>query len=44
MVFGLRQIREKCREQIKGVFITFVDLTKTFDTVSRKGFWKILES
>ena len=37
MVFALRLIQEKCRAQNKGVFITFVDLTKAFDTVSRKG-------
>ena len=43
MVFILRQIQEKCREQNKGLFIAFVDLTKAFDSVSRKGLWKILE-
>jgi exonuclease III len=42
MVFVLRQIQEKCREQNKGMYITFVDLTKAFDTVSRTGLWKIL--
>ena len=41
-VFALREIQEKCREQNKGLFITFVDLTKAFDTVSRNGLWKIL--
>ena len=35
MVFALRQLQEKCREQNKGLYITFVDLTKVFDTVSR---------
>nr|XP_054774768.1 uncharacterized protein LOC129282940 [Lytechinus pictus] len=35
MVFVLRQLQEKCREQNKGLYITFVDLTKAFDTVSR---------
>lgn len=39
----LRQLQEKCREQSKGLFATFVDLIKTFDTVSRKGLWQILE-
>nr|XP_054768285.1 uncharacterized protein LOC129275831 [Lytechinus pictus] len=43
MVFVLRQLQEKCREQNKGLYITFVDLTKAFDTVSRKGLWLILE-
>ena len=32
MVFILRQLQEKCREQNKGLYITFVDLTKAFDT------------
>ena len=39
MVFVLRQLQEKCREQNKGLYVTFVDLTKAFDTVSRKGLW-----
>ncbi|GFS13568.1 RNA-directed DNA polymerase from mobile element jockey-like protein [Elysia marginata] len=43
MVFVLRQLEEKCREQNKGLYITFVDLTKAFDTVSRTGLWRILE-
>ena len=42
MVFVLRQLQEKCREQNKGLYITFVDLTKAFDTVSREGLWQIL--
>ncbi|GFN82466.1 hypothetical protein PoB_000897200 [Plakobranchus ocellatus] len=43
MVFVLRQLQEKCREQNKGLYATFVDLTKAFDTVSRTGLWLILE-
>jgi len=43
MVFVLRQLQEKCREQNKELCVTFVDLTKAFDTVSRKGLWLILE-
>ena len=42
MVFALRRIQEKCRDKNKGLIITFVDLTKGFDTVSRNGLWKIL--
>ena len=33
MVFTLHQLQEKCREQRKPLFITFVDSTKIFDTV-----------
>ena len=43
MVFSLRQLQEKCREQNKGLYITFVDLTKAFDTVTRKGLWLIMK-
>ena len=43
MVFVLRQLQEKCREQNRGLYVTFVDLTKAFDTVSRNGLWQILK-
>ncbi|RXN24108.1 RNA-directed DNA polymerase from mobile element jockey-like protein [Labeo rohita] len=43
MVFVLRQLQEKCREQNRGLYITFVYLTKAFDSVSRQGMWQILE-
>ena len=43
MIFVLRQLQEKCREQNKRLYVTFVDLTKAFDTVSRKGLWLIME-
>ena len=42
MIFVLRQIQEKCREQNMGLYAAFVDLTKAFDTVSHDGLWKIL--
>ena len=42
MIFVLRQIQQKCREQNMGLFVAFIDLTKAFDTVSRDGLWKIL--
>ena len=35
MIFVLRQIQGKCREQNMGLYAAFVDLTKAFDTVSR---------
>ena len=42
MIFMLRQIQDKCREQKVSLYAAFVDLTKVFDTVSRDGLWKIL--
>ena len=43
MIFSLRQLQEKCREQNKPLHIAFVDLTKAFDTVSRSGLYMVLE-
>ena len=42
MVFAARQLQEECQEQNKDHYITFVDLTKAFDTVSREGLWQIM--
>lgn len=42
MVFSLRQLQEKCREQRRASYITFIDLTKAFDLLSRDGLFKIL--
>ena len=44
MIFSLRQLQEKCREQQKPLLIAFVDLTKAFDTVSRPGLYRVLEA
>ena len=33
MIFAARQLKEKCQEQYDDLFITFIDLTKAFDTV-----------
>ena len=43
MVLFLRQLQEKCREQNMGLYATFIDLTKAFDTVIRTGLWLMLE-
>ena len=43
MIFAARQLQEKCQEQYDELFITFIDLTKVFDTVSRDGLWLIME-
>ena len=42
MIFAAPQIQEKCQEQNVGLYTTFVDLTKAFDTVCREGLWKIM--
>ena len=34
MIFTARQLQEKCQEQNVDLYMTFVDLTKAFDTVS----------
>ena len=41
IIFTARQLQEKCQGQNVGM--TFVDLTKAFNTVSRDGLWKIME-
>ena len=42
MIFSLKQLQEKCREQGKPLYVAFIDLTKAFDLVSRDGLFKIL--
>ena len=43
LIFTLRQIQEKFREQGKPLYLAFIDLTKAFDLVSRKGLFQLLE-
>ena len=42
MIFTARQLQEKSKEQNVDLYMTFVDLTKAFDTVSRDRLWKIM--
>ena len=42
IIFLLRQIMEKCREQLQHLHIAFIDFTKTFDCVNREFLFKIL--
>ena len=42
MAFAAHQLQEKSMEQHQDLHMTFVDLTKAFDTVSRGGLWKIM--
>ena len=43
MIFSLRQLQEKCREQRQPLYLAFIDLTKAFDLVSRKGLFQALK-
>ena len=42
-IFTVRQLQEKCREQRMPLYLGFIDLTKAFDLVSRKGLFRLLE-
>jgi exonuclease III len=42
MIFSLKILQEKCREQQRPLYIAFIDLTKAFDLVSRDGLFKLL--
>ena len=44
MIFAARQIQEKCRKQHRDLYMTFIDLTKTFDSVHREGHWRVLKN
>ena len=43
MVFSVRQLQEKCREQRQPLYLAFIDLTKAFDLVSRDGLFSLLQ-
>ncbi|XP_019625432.1 PREDICTED: uncharacterized protein LOC109470795 [Branchiostoma belcheri] len=43
MVFSLRQLQEKCREQRRPLYVAFIDLTKAFELVSRQGMFTLLQ-
>ena len=43
MIFSIRQLQEKCREQRMPLYMVFIDLTKAFDLVSRDGLFRILD-
>lgn len=40
MIFSLRQLQEKCREQQKTLYIAFINLTEAFDLVNRSGLFQ----
>ena len=37
MIFTARQLHEKCQKQNMDLYMTFFDVTKAFDTVSRES-------
>lgn len=41
MSFSLRQVAEKVREKNRELYMVFVDLTNSFDTVNRAALWKV---
>ena len=43
MIFSVRQLQEKCKEQQQPLYLAFIDLTKAFDLVSRTGLFKLLK-
>ena len=42
MICTSRQLQDKCQEQNVGIYMTFDDLTKALDTVSRDWLWKMM--
>ena len=40
--YTARQLQDKCQVQNVDLYMTFVDITKAFDTVSRERLWKIM--
>ena len=43
MIFSLRQLQEKCREQNMPLYVAFIDLTKVFDLIGRDRLFKVLQ-
>ena len=43
VIFTVRQLQEKSREHGKPLYLVFIDETKAFDLVIRKGQFQLLE-
>ena len=44
MILAARHLQDKCQGMYDDLFITFIDLTKAFDTLCRDGLWQIMET
>ena len=42
IIFGVRQLQKKCREQHQDLYMAFVDQTKAFDAIRRDLLWNTL--
>ena len=43
MIFSVRHLQKKCREQQQLLYFAFIDLTKVFDMVNKTGLFKLLD-
>lgn len=43
MIFSIRQLQEKCREQHMLLYIAYINLTNVFDLVSRRSMFQLLK-
>nr|VZI13848.1 unnamed protein product [Spirometra erinaceieuropaei] len=43
MILAVRQLQEKCQEMQTHLYTNFVDMTKAFDTVDRRGPFKVMQ-
>ena len=43
MIFSVRQLQEKCRQQQYPLYLAFIDLTKAFDMINGTGLFKLFE-
>ena len=41
-IFTLKQIGEKAREKKRKVYVSFIDMEKTYDRVNRVALWQVL--
>ena len=42
VIFAARQLLEKARKHEESLFVVFVDLRKTYDSVPRNALWTVL--